>query len=151
MRAPTPYDWTAEPMREVPQAAPAEAASLDLKNSSLLFACIARRYVSPKTGPRTARDAAWLKRVPRAMADGFTGGRSNGRWISCCFCVFSSLLFSSLNAMGGGEVGGGERDIQLRDMLMAVMCAVDGESWESVVVVVVDEVVEVVNVRMKEE
>lgn len=43
------------------------------------------------------------------------------------FCVFSSLLFSSLNAMGGGEVGGGERDIQLRDMLMAVMCAVDGE------------------------
>lgn len=82
MRAPTPYDWTAEPMSEVPQAAPAEAASLDLKNSSLLFACMARRYVSPKTGPRTARDAAWLKRVPRAMADGFTGGRSDGRWIS---------------------------------------------------------------------
>lgn len=41
------------------------------------------------------------------------------------FLLFS-LLFSSLNAMGGGEVGGGERDIQLRDMLMAVMCAVDG-------------------------
>lgn len=56
------------------------------------------------------------------------------------------LLFSSLNAMGGGEVGGGERDIQLRDMLMAVMCAVDGRCWESVVVVVVvDEVVEVVD------
>lgn len=131
MRAPTPYDWTAEPMSEVPQAAPAEAASLDLKNSSLLFACIARRYVSPKTGPRTARDAAWLKRVPRAMADGFTGGRSDGRWISCCFCVFSSLLFSLLFSSllpmrwGRGEVGG-ERDIQLRDMLMAVMCAVDG-------------------------
>lgn len=47
------------------------------------------------------------------------------------------LLFSSLNAMGGGEVGG-ERDIQLRDMLMAVMCAVDGRCWESVVVVVVE-------------
>lgn len=64
------------------------------------------------------------------------------------------LLFSSLLSMrwGGGEVGGGERDIQLRDMLMAVMCAVDGECWESVVlVVVVNEVVEVVDVRVKEE
>lgn len=63
------------------------------------------------------------------------------------FLLFSSL-FSSLLPMrwGRGEVGG-ERDIQLRDMLMAVMCAVDGRSWESVdvVVVVVDEVVEVVD------
>lgn len=61
------------------------------------------------------------------------------------FLLFSSL-FSSLLPMrwGRGEVGG-ERDIQLRDMLMAVMCAVDGECWESVVVVVVDEVVEVVD------
>lgn len=72
------------------------------------------------------------------------------------FCVFSSLLFSLLFSSllpmrwGRGEVGG-ERDIQLRDMLMAVMCAVDGECWESVVVVVVDEVVEVVDVRVKEE
>lgn len=68
------------------------------------------------------------------------------------FLLFSSL-FSSLLPMrwGRGEVGG-ERDIQLRDMLMAVMCAVDGECWESVVVVVVvDEVVEVVDVRVKEE
>lgn len=57
---------------------------------------------------------------------------------------FSSLLFSQCD--GAGEVGGGEVDIQLRDMLMAVMCAVDGRCWESVVVVVVvDEVVEVVD------
>lgn len=41
--------------------------------------------------------------------------------------LLSSSLFSSLLPMrwGRGEVGG-ERDIQLRDMLMAVMCAVDG-------------------------
>ena len=32
--------------------------------------------MSPKTGPRTAREMAWLKTVPRAMADGLTGGRS---------------------------------------------------------------------------
>ena len=38
MSAPTPYDWMAEPTREVPHAAPAEAASLDLKNSSLELA-----------------------------------------------------------------------------------------------------------------
>lgn len=34
--------------------------------------------MSPKTGPRTAKEAAWLKIVPRAMAEGFTGGRSVG-------------------------------------------------------------------------
>jgi hypothetical protein len=38
INAPTPYAWTAEPTREVPQAAPADAASFDLKNSSLLLA-----------------------------------------------------------------------------------------------------------------
>jgi hypothetical protein len=30
---------------------------------------------APKTGPRTAREAAWLKIVPSAMAEGLTGGR----------------------------------------------------------------------------
>lgn len=29
-------------------------------------------------GPRTARETAWLKAVPRAMAEGLTGGRSAG-------------------------------------------------------------------------
>lgn len=43
IRAPTPYDWRAEPTREVPHAAPAEAASLDLKNSSLLLEACAWR------------------------------------------------------------------------------------------------------------
>lgn len=65
------------------------------------------------------------------------------------FLLFSSLLSSLLflpMRWGRGKVGG-ERDIQLRDMLMAVMCAVDGRCWERVVVVVVvvDEVVEVVD------
>ena len=32
--------------------------------------------MSPKTGPRTASETVWLKRVPRAMAEGLTGGRS---------------------------------------------------------------------------
>lgn len=76
IKAPTPYDWTALPTREVPHAAAADAASLDLTNSSLELAAWARWYVSPKTGPRTAREAAWLKTVPRAMAEGLTGGRS---------------------------------------------------------------------------
>ena len=42
IKAPTPYDWRAEPAREVPQAAAAEAASLDLTNSSLELAAWAR-------------------------------------------------------------------------------------------------------------
>ena len=63
-------------MSEDPQAAAALAASLDLRNSSLELAAWARWYVSPKTGARIARDAAWLKMVPTAIADGFTGGRS---------------------------------------------------------------------------
>ena len=62
---------------EVPQAAAAEAASFDFKNSSLEFAACARWYVSPKTGARMAREAAWLNTVPSAMAEGLTGGRSN--------------------------------------------------------------------------
>ena len=61
---------------ELPQVAAAVAASLEWKYSSLEFACCARRYASPKTGPRTARETAWLKAVPRAMAEGLTGGRS---------------------------------------------------------------------------
>ena len=32
--------------------------------------------MSPKTGVRIASEAVWLKMVPRAIADGFTGGRS---------------------------------------------------------------------------
>ena len=75
--APTPYDWIAEPTRDVPHAAPADAASFDLKNSSLELAAWAWRYVSPKSGPRSASEAAWLKTVPSAMADGLTGGRSD--------------------------------------------------------------------------
>lgn len=42
IRAPTPYVWTALPTSELPQAAAALAASLDLANSSLLFAAWAR-------------------------------------------------------------------------------------------------------------
>jgi hypothetical protein len=42
IRAPTPYDWTADPTNEVPQAAAAEAASFDLTNSSFEFAAWAR-------------------------------------------------------------------------------------------------------------
>jgi hypothetical protein len=42
MRAATPYVCTAEPMIEVPHAAAAEAASLDLTNSSFEFAAWAR-------------------------------------------------------------------------------------------------------------
>ena len=76
IRAPTPYDWMAEPTSELPHEAAAVAASLELKYSSLELACCARRYASPKTGPRTARETAWLKAVPRAMAEGLTGGRS---------------------------------------------------------------------------
>lgn len=38
IKAPTPYDWTALPTREVPHAAAAEAASFDLMNSSLELA-----------------------------------------------------------------------------------------------------------------
>lgn len=66
----------AEPAREDPHEAAAVAASLEWKNSSLLLAAWARRYESPKTGPRTARETAWLKAVPRAIAEGLTGGRS---------------------------------------------------------------------------
>ena len=40
-RAPTPYDWTADPMIEVPHAAAVVAASFDLKNSSFEFAACA--------------------------------------------------------------------------------------------------------------
>ena len=76
IKAATPYDWMAEPTREVPQAAAADAVSFDFTNSSLESAARARWYVSPKTGPRMAREAAWLKKVPRAMAEGRTGGRS---------------------------------------------------------------------------
>ena len=32
--------------------------------------------MSPKTGARMASEAAWLKMVPRAIAEGLTGGRS---------------------------------------------------------------------------
>lgn len=42
-RAPTPYACRAEPATEVPQAAAAEAASLDLMKSSLELAAWARR------------------------------------------------------------------------------------------------------------
>ena len=76
MRAATPYVWTALPISEEPQAEAAEAASLLLKNSSLVLAACALWYVSPKTGVSTASVATWLKTVPRAMAEGFTGGRS---------------------------------------------------------------------------
>lgn len=76
MRAPTPYVWMALPTSEEPQAEAAEAASLLLKNSSLLLAACAFWYVSPNTGVSTASDATWVKTVPRAMADGLTGGRS---------------------------------------------------------------------------
>lgn len=38
MRAPTPYDCTADPTSDVPQAAAADAVSLDLKNSSFELA-----------------------------------------------------------------------------------------------------------------
>lgn len=38
--------------------------------------------MSPKRGPRTARDTAWLKKVPRAMAEGLTGGRSVNELVS---------------------------------------------------------------------
>ena len=61
---------------ELPHDAAAVAASLLLKYSSLELACCARRYASPNTGPRTARETAWLKAVPRAMAEGLTEGRS---------------------------------------------------------------------------
>lgn len=76
MRAPTPYVWTAEPRKDVPQTEAADAASLDLRNSSLEFARRARLYVSPKSGAMIASEAVWVKMVPRAMADGLTGGRS---------------------------------------------------------------------------
>jgi hypothetical protein len=42
IRAPTPYDWMADPTKEVPQAAAAEAASFDLTNSSFELAAWAR-------------------------------------------------------------------------------------------------------------
>jgi len=65
------------PSNELPQVVAAVAASLDLKNSSLVFAAWARWYVSPKTGARTASETTWLKTVPSAMAEGLTGGRSD--------------------------------------------------------------------------
>lgn len=43
--------------------------------------------MSPKTGPRTAREAAWLKIVPRAIADGLTGGRSEGMKLAGIQCL----------------------------------------------------------------
>lgn len=64
------------PARELPQAAAAPAASLDLRNSSLELAAWARWYVSPKTGAKIPREAVWVKMVPRAIAEGLTGGRS---------------------------------------------------------------------------
>lgn len=76
IRAAVPYVCTPEPMRVEPQLAAAVAASFDLKNSSLLSAALARWYVSPKSGAITARDETWLKTIPRAIADGLTGGRS---------------------------------------------------------------------------
>lgn len=76
--APTPYVCRAEPASEEPQAAAAEAVSLDLRNSSFVLAAWARWYTSPKTGVRMASDAVCVKMVPRAMAEGFTGGRSDG-------------------------------------------------------------------------
>jgi len=66
----------AEPTMAEPQLARAVAVSLDLKNSSLLSAALARWYVSPKTGASTAAEETWLKTMPRAMAEGLTGGRS---------------------------------------------------------------------------
>lgn len=79
------------PASELPHEAAAVAASLDLKNSSFELAACACRYVSPKTGASTAREAAWVKTVPRAMADGLTGGRSGTMYVSeCNWGVFES-------------------------------------------------------------
>jgi len=76
IKAATPYVWIALPARELPQAAAAPAASRDLTNSPLEFEACAAWYVSPKTGARMPREAVWVNIVPRAMAEGFTGGRS---------------------------------------------------------------------------
>ena len=76
IKAAVPYVWTPDPIMLEPQLAAAVAASFDLKNSSLLSAALARWYVSPKSGAMTARDETWLKTMPRAIADGLTGGRS---------------------------------------------------------------------------
>jgi hypothetical protein len=76
IRAPTPYDWRAEPTSEEPQARAAEEASLERANSSFELAALARWYVAPKSGERMASSTPWLKMVPRAIAEGLTGGRS---------------------------------------------------------------------------
>lgn len=36
--------------------------------------------MAPKSGDRTASSIPWLKMVPRAIAEGLTGGRSGGDW-----------------------------------------------------------------------
>ena len=66
--------------------------------------------MSPKTGPRTAREAAWLKTVPRAMAEGLTGGRSGGD-DEKLICVGEelNLMVSCGLGGGGGEGDGAER------------------------------------------
>jgi hypothetical protein len=66
----------AEPTIEEPQLAAAVAVSRDLTNSSLLSAALYLWYVSPKRGARTASVEAWLKTMPRAIAEGLTAGRS---------------------------------------------------------------------------
>lgn len=76
IRAPTPYDCRAEPTSEVPHATAAPVASRERRNSSFVLEALARWYVCPKMGLRTASSVVWLKMVPRAMAEGLTAGRS---------------------------------------------------------------------------
>jgi hypothetical protein len=73
-------------------------------NSSLVFAALARWYVWPKMGESTASSAVWLKRVPRAMAEGLTAGRS-GRLLACwgerVVCVLVVAVVAPLELVVG--------------------------------------------------
>ena len=53
--------------------------------------------MSPKSGANTAKEAVWVKTVPRAIADGLTGGRSVG-----CGLV-SRLMDATAAAMQGDK------------------------------------------------
>jgi hypothetical protein len=75
----------------------APVASRERRNSSLVLAALARWYVWPKSGVSTASSAAWLKTVPRAMAEGLTEGRS-GKGVSLWEgekCLLSGIVLWS--------------------------------------------------------
>lgn len=66
--------------------------------------------MSPKTGVNTPKDAACVNIVPRAMADGLTGGRS-----IACQQTIPSVMYKKIESsvsLGGGRKGVNSKRIQ---------------------------------------